>query len=223
MKFLNKMAKSEILFRILDLVVSVFLILVFSPLIILIAFCIKVSDRGSPVFAENHMRVGKNGKPFLMYKFRTMIPRAHELLHSDPRFSKLRKKYDANGAKLKIKDDIRITSVGKVIRRFDLDELPQLFNVVKGDMSMVGWRAYFQQEVDSYSRQHKDFRRKIKSVLKVKPGVTGLWQISGRNLLSVSERISCDYEYYKKRGILFYILILLKTPYVVLTRYGAYE
>lgn len=223
MKFLNKMIKSEILLRIFDLSIAVSLILIFSPLIVLIAFCIKVSDRRSPVFAENHMRVGRDGKLFFMYKFRTMIPHAHELLHSDPRFSKLREKYDANGAKLKIKDDIRVTSVGKIIRRFDLDELPQLFNVVKGDMSMVGWRAYFKQEVDSYSRQHTDFRKKIKFVLKIKPGVTGLWQISGRNLLSINKRIAYDYEYYKKKSILFYILILLKTPYIVLTRYGAYE
>lgn len=223
MKFLKKITKSEILFRVFDFFISAFLILIFSPIILLISFCIKVNDWKSPIFAENHMRVGKGGKLFFMYKFRTMIPHAHELLHSDPRFSRLKEKYEANGAKLKIKDDVRLTSVGKIIRRFDLDELPQLFNVLKGDMSMVGWRAYFKQEIDSYSRQHSDFRRKIKSVFKTKPGVTGLWQISGRNLLSVSQRISCDYEYYKKKSILFYILILLKTPYIVITRYGAYD
>jgi exopolysaccharide production protein ExoY len=223
MKFLKKIIKSETLFRFFDILISLLLICIFSPLIFVIAVCIKVGDFKSSVFAENHMRVGRNGKLFFMYKFRTMIPHAHELLHSDPRFSDLKKKHDANGAKLRIEDDIRITPVGRVLRRFDLDELPQLFNVFKGDMSMVGWRAYFKHEVDSYSRQYPEFREKIKSVFKIKPGVTGLWQISGRNLLSIPQRISCDYEYFEKKSILFYILILLKTPYIVITRYGAYD
>ncbi len=158
-----------------------------------------------------------------MYKFRTMIPNAHELLHKDPKFSKLKKKHEKCGAKLKIDDDVRITKVGKVIRKFDLDELPQLFNVLKGEMSLVGPRAYFDEEIESYSKKYDVFNEKIDCVMELKPGITGLWQISGRNLLTIADRINYDYEYYTKKGIIFYILILLKTPKIVITRYGAYE
>lgn len=223
MSFFQKINNSEIFFRFLDIFFGMILLLIFSPLIILIAFCIKITDFKSPVFVENHFRVGKDEKLFLIYKFRTMIPDAHELLFHNPEFAKLKEKYDRNGAKLRIKDDIRITSVGKIIRRFDFDELPQLFNVLKGDMSLVGSRAFFKEEIDLYSKEYPDFGRKIKKTLKIKPGITGLWQISGRNLLSVTQRVDCDYEYFKKRSIIFYILILLKTPLIVLTRYGAYE
>ncbi len=223
MKLLEKITKLEIIFRVLDLSISFILIFFFLPLFLLIAFCIKITDIKSRVFVEEHFRVGKNGKLFLMYKFRTMVPYAHELLHSDPNFADLREKHDRNRNKLRIVDDIRVTKVGAFLRRFDLDELPQLFNVLKGQMSLVGPRAYFKEEIDSYSRQHKEFGRKMRSVLKLKPGVTGLWQISGRNLLSVRQRLDIDYKYYKKRSILLYILILLKTPFIVFTRYGAYD
>ncbi len=223
MKCLMKKNNFEFIYRILDILLAFFLLVFFAPLIIVIAVCIKVEDWSATVFADNHWRVGKDGKLFFMYKFRTMIPRAHELLHSDPRFVGLKEKHDANGAKLKLEDDIRVTKVGKILRRLDLDEIPQLFNVMKGEMSLVGPRAYFKEEIDSYSRQHKEFRRKIKPVLKLKPGVTGLWQISGRNLLSINQRVDFDYKYFKKKSIILYILILLKTPYVVFTRYGAYD
>lgn len=223
MKFLKKINNSEVLLRILDVFFSLFLILIFFPLILLIGFLIKVCDIKSPVFADNHWRVGKGGELFFMYKFRTMVPNAHELLHKDPKFSKLKERHQECGAKLKIDEDIRITKVGGIIRKLDLDELPQLFNVLKGDMSLVGPRAYFEEEIESYSREYDVFRKKIGGVMKLKPGVTGLWQISGRNLLTIPERISYDYEYYQKKCIIFYILILLKTPKIVITRYGAYE
>lgn len=223
MKFLKKINNSEMVFRFLDFTLSLILISLLTPLLILIALVIKLTDFKSPILADNHWRVGKNGKLFFMYKFRTMVPNAHELLHSNPEFLELRKKYMKNGAKLKIKDDVRITSIGKIIRRFDLDELPQFFNVLKGDMSLVGPRAYFKQEIDLYSKEYPSFKKKVNSVLKLKPGITGLWQISGRNLLTVPQRIDFDYEYFKKKSIIFYILILLKTPIVVITRYGAYE
>ena len=223
MKFLKKINTLELVLRILDVFLSLIFILLFSPFLVLISLAVKLTDFKSPVCAENHWRVGRDGKLFLMYKFRTMVPNAHELLHSNAEFAELRKKYMENGAKLKIKDDVRITLVGKIIRRFDLDELPQLFNVLKGDMSLVGPRAYFKQEIDLYSKEYPSFKKKVNSVLKLKPGITGLWQISGRNLLTIPQRIGYDYEYFKKKSIIFYILILLKTPIVVITRYGAYE
>jgi lipopolysaccharide/colanic/teichoic acid biosynthesis glycosyltransferase len=223
MKFLTKMNSVEMILRIFDVFFSLLLLILFSPLILLFSFLIKITDLKSPIFADNHWRVGKNGKIFFMYKFRTMIPNAHELLHKDPKFSELKKKYDGNGAKLKLKDDVRLTPVGKLVRRFDFDELPQLFNVLKGEMSLVGPRAYFKEEIDSYAKKYPAFRKKIKDVLKLKPGMTGLWQISGRNLLTIPQIVVYDYEYFKKKSILFYILILLKTPLIVLTRYGAYE
>jgi exopolysaccharide production protein ExoY len=215
--------KGEILFRIFDIFFAIFFLILSSPLILLISVCIKLSDLKNPVFAENHWRVGKDGKKFFMYKFRTMIPNAHELLNENPQFKNLKQMQRENRGKLKIKDDIRITPIGKIIRRLDMDELPQFLNVLKGDMSLVGPRAYFDEEIVEYSREFKEFDEKIGDVLKVKPGITGLWQISGRNLLSISERIRYDYEYSKKRGIILYILILSKTPYIVLTRYGVCE
>ena len=223
MKFLKRITKTEFVFRFLDLLISIAMIIVFAPLMILIAVCIKLGDFKSKVFVENHFRVGKDGKPFHMYKFRTMVPYAHELLHSDPNFSSLKEKHDQSKNKLRIGEDIRVTRIGAFLRRLDLDELPQFFNVLKGEMSMVGPRAYFKEEIDSYTRQHREFGRKMRSVLKLKPGVTGLWQISGRNLLTVRQRLDYDYKYYKKRSILLYILILLKTPYIVFSRYGAYD
>ncbi len=223
MKFLKKINLLEIVFRFLDIVLSLILLFLFLPLLIVIALAIKLTDFKSPIYADNHWRVGKNGDLFFMYKFRTMVPRAHELLHTNPDFANLKAKYDKEGAKLKIRDDIRITPIGKIIRRFDLDELLQLFNVLKGEMSLVGPRAYFKQEIDLYRKEYPSFKKKINSVLKLKPGITGLWQISGRNSLTIPERIGCDYEYFKKKSIIFYILILLKTPIVVITRYGAYE
>ncbi len=215
--------KSNFCLRIFDIIVSFVLILIFFPLILLVAFIIKLSNFKASVFVENHYRVGCNGKPFLMYKFRTMVPNAHELLLSDPRFKKLKEKFKKNEGKLKIDEDIRITRIGKILRKTDFDEVPQLFNVLKGDMSMVGPRAYFQEEIDLYKKKYDVFDRKIDDVLKIKPGVTGLWQISGRNLLSAEKRVEYDYKYLKKRSLILNILILLKTPYVVLSRYGAYE
>ncbi len=223
MKFLKRLNKSENILRAFDIFFALILIVLFSPILILITFLIKITDLKSPVCADNHWRIGKDGKPFFMYKFRTMVPYAHELLHKDPKFLQLKKKHDLNGHKLKISDDVRLTTIGKIIRRIDLDEFPQLFNVLKGDMSLVGPRAYFQEEIDEYRVKYKSFAKKVDSVLQLKPGITGLWQISGRNLLTIPQRINCDYEYFKKKSIIFYTLILLKTPLVVLTRYGAYD
>ncbi len=211
---------SEIPFRVLDILISLILLILFSPLLILISICIKVSDFKAPVFAGKHWRVGKKGKLFFMYKFRTMIPNASEILQNDP---DLKAKYEKGLGKIRLDEDIRVTKFGKFLRRFDLDELPQLFNVLKGDMSMVGPRAYFKEEIDLYSQKHGIFEKKIRKVLNLKPGITGIWQISGRNLLTIPKRISCDYEYLKKKSIILYLLILLKTPYIVLTRYGAYD
>lgn len=223
MNFLKRINKLDFVLRGLDIFLSLFFLLILSPLLLLIAFLIKITDLKSCIFVDNHWRVGKEGKLFLMYKFRTMIPNAHELLQKDAKFADLKKMYEKNGAKLKIADDRRITPLGGILRRLDLDELPQLFNVIKGDMSLVGPRAYFKDEIDLYSKKYPNFKKKIKFVLKLKPGITGLWQISGRNLLTIKERINYDYEYFQKKSIIFYTLILLKTPFIVLTRYGVCE
>lgn len=215
--------RSEFLLRFFDILIAFLLLLFFLPFIVIVAIFIKLSNVKGSVFADNHYRVGKDGNLFFMYKFRTMIPNAHVLMMHEPRFKELREIMKKNNGKVRIKDDIRVTPVGRVIRRVDFDEVPQLFNVIKGDMSLVGPRAYFEEEIDLYSKEFDIFKKHIGDVLKVKPGITGLWQISGRNLLSVKKRVEYDYEYTKKRNLFFNIFILLKTPYVVLTRYGAYE
>ena len=204
--------------RLFDLFFGFLLFLLFLPFLLIIALCIKVSDLKSPVFVDKHLRVGKGGNLFRMYKFRTMKPGSHDMMLKDPGL--IKKKREGRG-KISMKDDPRVTSMGKIIRKLDLDESPQIFNVLKGDMSLIGPRPYLKEEVDEYKETYDIFNKRIDDVLKIKPGMTGLWQISGRNLLNPGKRVECDYEYFKKRGLLFNLLILLKTPYVVLTRYGA--
>jgi len=204
--------------RLFDILFGFLLFLVFLPFMIIIALFIKIGDLRSPVFVEKNLRVGQSGRLFHMYKFRTMYPGAHEMMFFDNEL--IEKKRKGNG-KISMREDPRITVIGRFLRKIDLDELPQFINVIKGDMSLVGPRAYLPEEIDEYRKEYKVFDKRIDKVLKIKPGITGLWQISGRNLLSPEKRVQYDYEYLKKRSLLFNILILLKTPCVVLTRYGA--
>ena len=183
--------------------------LIFSIIpIVIIAMLIKIDD-GGPVFFKQK-RVGLNGTIFLMYKIRSMVIEAEELR------SGLLVKSDVEGM-FKMKHDPRVTNIGVFIRKHSLDELPQFWNVLKGDMSLVGPRPALIEEVETYSEEAKER-------LKVKPGITGLWQVSGRSDLSFNEMIELDLLYINNRSVLNNIIILFKTIMLIMPskKNGAY-
>ncbi len=204
--------------RILDLIVATLLVIIFSPILILVPILIKIDSLG-PVFVESSRRVGKNKRLFYMYKFRTMIPNARQITATDPKFKKLLEEYKKNSYKLK--NDPRITKVGKFLRRFSIDELPQVFNVLRGEMSMVGPRAYYPDELDLQQRVYPESRPYVGELLKIKPGITGFWQVTGRSEINFDKRVRMDAEYARKKSILQDIMILLRTPFVMLSGKGA--
>jgi exopolysaccharide biosynthesis polyprenyl glycosylphosphotransferase len=178
-----------------------------APLLIAIALAVKVSSAG-PVFYRQD-RVGRNGQTFSMLKFRSMVADAHRMVDA------LVEKSDGNGVLFKKKNDPRVTSVGRVLRRYSLDELPQLFNVMRGEMSLVGPRPPLPSEVERYGfDMHRRFL--------VKPGLTGLWQVSGRSDLSWDDSVRIDLRYVENWSLAFDFMILWKTLGAVLRGSGAY-
>lgn len=208
----------ELTKRLIDIVFSSILIVIFSPVIVLVSIAIKLDSNG-PVLADTPERVGKAGRLFKMYKFRSMVQNAHEILRENPEFAKLYEKYKKDSYKLK--DDPRITKVGHFIRRHSLDEVPQLFNILKGDMSLVGPRAYYPDELKGQQEEYPKTRDSVKIVLSIRPGLTGYWQVSGRSEINFDKRIEMDAKYVRKRSILYDIWIILKTPWVVISGKGA--
>ncbi len=180
------------------------------PLFILISILIKMQDGGSVLFAQE--RVGKNGFRFRCHKFRSMWPDAEArlaaILASDPL---LRHEWEASH---KLKRDPRITKLGDFLRRSSLDELPQLFNILKGEMSIVGPRPIVEAEIGRYGRWYRYYAA-------VKPGLTGLWQVSGRSDVSYKRRVAMDRLYVRDGSILSYVGIVLATVPAVLTRRGS--
>ncbi len=208
----------EFLKRLIDIVLSILLIILFSPIIIVVAIAIKLDSKG-PVLADTPERVGKNGSLFKMYKFRSMVENAHELLRENPKFAELYKDYKKGSYKLK--DDPRITNVGHFIRKHSLDEVPQFFNILKGDMSLVGPRAYYPDELRDQQVRYPKTRESVKIVLSVRPGVTGYWQVSGRSEINFDKRIEMDAEYVRKRSILYDIKLIFRTPGAMVSGKGA--
>lgn len=206
--------------RILDISAAIVLLIVFLPVFLLIPILIKFDSSG-PVFADIPMRVGRGRKLFRMYKFRTMIANAHRLLKTDPKFQKLYDDYRKNSYKLSLRKDPRITKAGRFIRRFSLDELPQVFNILKGEMSIVGPRAYYPDELKNQQRIFPDSKEFISNLLKIKPGITGYWQVTGRSEINFDKRVRMDAQYANKRSILADLLIILKTPWIMITGKGA--
>lgn len=204
--------------RLLDILLSIFLLLLFFPIIIIVAIAIKLNSQG-PIFADTPERVGKNGRLFKMFKFRSMIQNAHELLREDPEFKKLYETYKRGSYKLK--DDPRITPVGRFIRKHSFDEVPQLVNIFRGEMTLVGPRAYYPDELRDQQKKYPLTRDAVKVVLSVKPGLTGYWQVSGRSEINFDKRIQMDAEYVKKRSILYDISIIARTPWAMISGKGA--
>jgi exopolysaccharide biosynthesis polyprenyl glycosylphosphotransferase len=194
--------------RLIDILGSFVGLIVLSPLFLVVAYKIKKEDPEGPVFFSQD-RVGKNGKIFKMYKFRSMCVDAEEKLEM------LLQHNEVEGAMFKMKDDPRITRIGKFIRKTSIDELPQLLNVLKGEMSLVGPRPPLLREVAEYTEY--DRQR-----LLIKPGCTGLWQVSGRNHIGFNEMVRLDLIYINKLSIMNDFKIMVKTIKIVLQPDGAY-
>ena len=144
---------------------------------------------------------------------------AHKMLRKDPKMARLYQQYRLNSYKLMY--DPRVTSVGHIIRKHSIDEIPQLLNVLKGDMSLVGPRPYYQDELKEQQKKYPHTKKLVKVVLSAKPGVTGFWQVSGRSEVNFDKRIQMDADYVTKRSLLFDILILLKSPWAMISGKGA--
>ena len=204
--------------KIIDISVAITLLIVFFPICIITAILIKMESPG-PVFADTPPRVGKNGHLFNIYKFRSMIPNAHQLIRTDPKFKKLYEEYKKNSYKLL--EDPRVTGVGKFIRKYSIDEIPQIINIFKGEMSLIGPRAYYADELEEQQKKHPGTKKHVAEVLKIKPGITGLWQTSGRSQINFDKRIEMDAFYAKKRSLGLDIKILAKTPWAMISGRGA--
>ena len=186
--------------RVFDIVTSTLGLIVLSPVMAVIAYKVKREDGGPIIYKQ--VRVGKNGKYFEMYKFRSMVVNADQLLFE------LKDQNEIDGAMFKMKHDPRITKVGHFIREHSLDELPQLINVLKGDMSLVGPRPPLPSEVEQYTAYDKQR-------LYVIPGCTGLWQATKRNDVGFNGMVELDLEYIKHASISYDLLIILKTIEVI--------
>ncbi|GGC84988.1 multidrug MFS transporter [Thalassobacillus devorans] len=194
--------------RLLDIIGAIFGIIILSPLYLLVGVLIKVEDFKGPIFFSQ-TRVGRNGEVFKMYKFRSMVANAEELK------AKLIERNEATGPVFKIKEDPRITKVGRFIRKTSIDELPQLFNVLKGDMSLVGPRPPLPEEVNQYNNYEKQR-------LTVTPGLTCYWQVSGRSNISFQEWIRLDLKYIEERNVIVDIKLIVKTVLVLFGSKDAY-
>lgn len=204
--------------RCIDILGSVILSLIFFPISIIVALAIAFDSPG-PVFADTPTRVGKNGKPFKLYKFRSMIVNAHTKLRTDPTLKKLYMEYKRNSYKLP--KDPRVTRVGHFIRKHSLDEIPQFLNVLRGDMSLVGPRPYYSDELVEQQRKYPHTKDLVKVVLSARPGITGYWQVSGRSEVNFDKRIKLDADYVLKRSLSLDIYILLKSPWAMISGRGA--
>lgn len=199
--------------RLLDIFVALGLLVAFLPFWIAVPLLIFF-DSGWPVFFT-HKRVGKDGKTIHLYKFRSMVKDADEILHKKNK--ELLKKFKEGDWKLE--NDPRITRLGRVLRALTIDEFPQIMNVLKGEMSMVGPRAYVRRELDEQSVRYPETKPLIEEILTVKPGLTGPWQVSGRNEIPFRTRALMDAEYARQRSIMTDLRILVKTPKAMITRW----
>ncbi|MBU7462583.1 sugar transferase [Lactiplantibacillus pentosus] len=194
--------------RLFDVCASFTALVLLSPMFLVVAIAIKAEDSQGKVF-YSQIRVGKGGKRFKMYKFRSMVSNADELLKT------LISENDVDGAMFKMKLDPRVTKVGSFIRKYSIDELPQLVNVLKGNMSLVGPRPPLEREIKEYTDYDKQR-------LYVKPGCTGLWQATVRNSVGFDEMVRLDLIYVQKRSLKFDLWIIFRTVKIMFRPNGAY-
>ncbi|MBS5950340.1 MAG: exopolysaccharide biosynthesis polyprenyl glycosylphosphotransferase [Clostridium sp.] len=193
--------------RLMDILLSLLGLIIVSPIMLIVAILIKLESTGPVIFSQK--RVGLNGKEFNMLKFRSMVQNAEELKE------KLQKQNEMSGPMFKIKEDPRVTKVGRVIRKTSIDELPQLINILKGEMSLVGPRPSLPKEVAK-------FEPWMLERLNVKPGLTCYWQVSGRNNIDFEEWMKLDIKYVKDRNIGLDIKLIFKTFFVLFGDKNAY-
>lgn len=208
--------------RIIDIVGAATALIIFSPVILIAIIVNFIASEGSVFYKP--LRVGKDGNEFKMLKFRSMymyeieghLVHAQKYLEKNPR---LMREYQKNSYKLT--NDPRVTPFGKILRRFSIDELPQLINVLKGDMSLIGPRAYQKDELEHQQKIYPNTKKYVNIILKARPGASGPWQTSGRSFINFDKRVKMDAEYVLRRSILYDLYIIVKTPIVMLTGKGA--
>ena len=194
--------------RIFDELLSIIAIILLIPVFIITAILIKIDDPNGPII-YSQIRIGKDGHLFKMYKFRSMV------VNADKKLKMLLDQNDVDGAMFKMKSDPRVTKVGRIIRKYSIDELPQLINVVKGDMSLVGPRPPLRREVSKYTEYDKQR-------LLVIPGCTGLWQVGERNNVGFHEMVKLDIKYINNASLGLDTCILVKTIWIMLFPNDAY-
>ena len=208
-----EITKSKVIYnmikRVFDIILSIISIILLSPLFIIIAILIKIDSKGKVFY--KHKRVGKNGEYIYLYKFRSMYSDSKERLEEMLKDPKIRKEWEEN---YKLDHDPRITKIGSILRKTSLDELPQLLNILNGDMSFVGPRPVIDDEIKKYGKN-------IDKLLSVIPGLTGWWACNGRSCTSYEERMKLELFYVENRGILLDIKVLIKTFISVIKRNGA--
>ncbi len=201
--------------RVIDIVSSIVIAILLFPIWIVIPILQKLESSGPVFFTQD--RIGKNGKIFQLVKFRSMIVGADSFwFKNTPEREKARKA----GWKMTLNEDPRITKLGKILRQTSIDELPQLWNIFKGDMSLIGPRPIREVEVsDAIKRYGPKIEKLINQALTVKPGLTGPWQVSGRNEIPWDQRVAIDADYARRKSILFDIYIILKTPFAMISKW----
>jgi lipopolysaccharide/colanic/teichoic acid biosynthesis glycosyltransferase len=193
--------------RVIDVVASLLSLILLMPLLVAIVACVRLSGRGPILFKQK--RIGRDGKLFWCYKFRTMAPDAESQLSRSPELiAQFRENY-------KIKSDPRVTRVGAILRRTSLDEVPQLWNVLRGDMSLIGPRPIVEPELHKYGVH-------AGRLLTVKPGLGGIWQVSGRSTTSYADRVAMDMRYIEIRSLALDLKLMILTALVVIRGRGAY-
>lgn len=195
--------------RLFDILVSAFSLVILSPLFLIIFLLIKIDSKGSVFY--KHKRIGKNGEYIYLYKFRSMYIDSKERLEGLLKNPKIKKEWEEN---FKLENDPRITRVGNILRKTSLDELPQLLNILKGDMSLVGPRPVIDGEIEKYGKNKDKF-------LSVTPGLTGWWACNGRSCTSYEDRIKLELYYIDNCSIMLDIKCLIKTVLAVIKRDGA--
>lgn len=195
--------------RALDVIASFLGLVILSPILLIVAILIKLESKGPAIFSQK--RIGLNGKEFKMYKFRSMVQNADEVLKELLKDKKYKNEWDLNQ---KFDNDPRITKTGDVLRRSSLDEIPQLINVLKGDMSLIGPRPLVKGELDAHNGNHNLYES-------VRPGISGWWGANGRSETTYEERLSLEYYYIENYNFLLDIKCIFKTIQVVLFKKGA--
>lgn len=202
--------------RLIDFVGAFFALIIFSPIIATISILIKRESPGPAVFVQP--RVGRDGKIFYMHKLRSMFINAdEEILHKNPA---LLKKFQENNWKLPVDEDPRVMKVGRFIRKTSLDETVQFWDVLVGNMSIVGPRAFRAEEIEMQTKLHPEAKKYVSQMLTAKPGITGAWQTEGRSAIDFVPRVKIEAEYAKRRSIIYDVWIMLKTPFKVLHQEG---